>query len=555
MKRAAFYCRVSTARQEQEATIESQIAEVEERIKLDGNMLLPNLRFIDDGWSGDLLARPALDEMRDSARKKEFEVLYVYDRGRLARRFTYQEIILDDLSDLDIEFITLHDVNAVTPEEKVLQSMQGVFHEYERIKIIERMRRGKLGKTRNGKLLGYNPLYGFNYIHKTSEQNGYFEINIEEADVVKKIFDWIGNQGYSIRGVIKKLYELQIYPKKRKRDFWTKGPITRLLQNESYIGKHYYYKTEAIIPHNPKNLNGKYKRIKKSSRKNRPKEEWIPYTCPAIIDETLFNKVQEQIKLNQKYSKRNNVHEYLLRGLVKCTCGMPRAGQKGGKQLYYRCADRIYNHPLPARCKEPAINSIVLDKIVWKNLVKLLKNEQILIKEAEKFLSSKQFSYKIKNKATEETETKLLKVDEEENRYLQAFGTGLASFEVYEKQMKDLNNRKQFLQTEIIEQKTVEKQNDFFSNLNVSELCRKAMEKINSWDFSKKELLVRKIIDKVVANQKLAIVKGFIPVDSEDMNVALQTNCSNSENSLSSNLEFGDINVAFKPISRNRRPP
>ena len=554
MKRAAYYARVSTARQEQEATIESQIAEIEQRIQDDGNLLLPHLKFIDNGWSGELLARPSLDQMRDLARNKEFDCLYVYDRGRLARKFAYQEIILEELSELGIEFITMHDINAVTAEDKVMQSMQGVFHEYERVKIAERMRRGKLGKTRDGKLLGYNPLYGFNYVHKTSEKNGYFEINTPETEVVRKIFDLVGNQGYSLRGVIKKLYELKLYPRKRRRDFWTKGPITRLLKNESYIGKHYYYKTEAVVPQNPKDLNGKYKRIRKSSRKNRPKEEWIPYTCPAIVDEALFYKVQDQLKDNAKYSKRNKVHEYLFRGLVKCTCGMPRAGQKGGEHLYYRCADRIYNHPLPERCKEPAINAGALDEVVWKNLLKLLKNEAILVKEAERFLSSRQFSYRIENKATKETEAKLLKLEEEEKRYLQAFGAGIATFDIYEKQMKELNARKQFLQTEILEQKAAEKQVNLLSQIDVQKLCHSAMEKINSWDFDKKELLARKIIDKIVADQKLAVVKGFIPIESEVLNVALQTVSSHSQNSIKK-LDLKDIDVAFKPISRDRRPP
>ena len=239
MKRAAYYARVSTARQEQEETIDSQVKEVEERIKQDGNVLLPHLKFVDDGWSGELLARPALDKLRDSARKREFEVLYVYDRGRLARKFAYQELVIEELTDIGIDFITMHDINAITAEEKVMQSMQGVFHEYERVKIAERMRRGKLGKTRDGKLLGYNPPFGYNYVLKTRDKNGYFTINEDEADVVGKIFYWFGIKNYSMRSVIKKLYETKIFPRKRKREFWTKGPIIRLLKNESYIGRHY----------------------------------------------------------------------------------------------------------------------------------------------------------------------------------------------------------------------------------------------------------------------------------------------------------------------------
>ncbi len=521
MKRVAYYARVSTSRQEQEATIESQVGEIENKIKEDGNILVPHLKFVDNGWSGDLLARPSLDKMRDLARKKDFDCLYVYDRGRLARRFTYQEIILEELAEIGVEFVTLHDVNAVTPEEKVLQSMQGVFHEYERVKIAERMRRGKLGKTRDGKLLGYNPSFGYIYIPKTKDRNGYFVIDEDEAGTVRLIFHWVGIDGYSIRKVISELYARKIYPKKRKRDFWTKGPIIRLLQNRTYIGCHYYNKTESVAPMHP-TKNGGYKKIKKSSRKLRPESEWVKYKCPAIIDQSLFDKVQDRLKQNKKYASRNKKNSYLLSGLVKCTCGITRVGQKGGKHLYYRCADRIYNYPLPAKCKEGSINVKVLDDLVWKNIVKLVRNEGLIHKQAERWLSRKQFSNQEEDANINGAEDRLARLAEEEKKYLRAFGAELVSYEVFEVQMKDLNNRKQRLQNEIAEQKTIQSQDNSLSELNIVELCKKAIEKISHWDFSKKEQLLRKIIDKVVASQGLAVVKGYIPVESENINVAFK---------------------------------
>jgi len=531
MKKVAFYARVSTARQEQEETIESQIAEIEGKIKQDGNIVLPNLKFIDDGWSGGLLARPALDKLRDSARNKEFNVLYVYDRGRLARDFVYQEIVLMELKDLEIEFVSLHDIEAKTAEQEVMQKMQGVFHDYERVKIAERFRRGKLGKTRNGELLGYQACYGYKYIPKTKERNGYFVINEDETNVVKKIFNWVGNQGFSIREVIKKLYDLKIYPKKKKREFWTKSPLIRLLQNETYIGKHYYYKTEAIVPKNPKTqngLNGKYKKVKKCSRKARPKEEWIPYKSPAIIDEQLFYRVQKQLKLNYKYAKRNRKNNYLLAGLIKCTCGKTRVGERSGKHLYYRCANRIYNYPLPPTCNEGGINAGILDDLVYKKVGKLIANENLIKKQADKWLSNKQFSNIVENEQENSIDEKLGKLDEEEGRYLQAFGKGLSSFEVYEKQIKDLNNRRETLQIEKQEQKQTTEQVNFLSNLNIPQLCKEAVVTIIKLSFADKQILLRKIINKIVANQELATVTGYIPVRSKDFNVSLQPISRNS---------------------------
>jgi site-specific DNA recombinase len=427
-----------------------------------------------------------------------------------------------ELRDLEIEFISLHDIEAKTPEQEVMQKMQGVFHDYERVKIAERFRRGKLGKTRSGKLLGYQASYGYDYIPKTKEQNGSFIINEDEAEVVKKIFNWVGNQGYSTREVIKKLYDLKIYPKKKKRDFWTKSPLTRLLQNETYIGKHFYYKTEAVVPKNPKSqngLNGKYKKIKKCSRKMRPKEEWIPYQCPAIIDEELFNKVQNQLKLNYKYAKRNRKYDYLLSGLIKCTCGTTRVGEQG---RYYRCANRIYNYPLPPTCHIKGINSQILDDLVYDKVLKLVTNKGLLIKQAERRLSLEQLSNIVGDDSLNKVDGRLEKLNEEEGRYLQVFGKGLSSFEVYEKQIKDLNSRRQSLQIEKQEQKQTTEQVNFLVNLNIADMCKKAVRAIKEFGFTDKQALLRKIINKIVANQELAIVTGYIPLEREELNVAFK---------------------------------
>ena len=104
MLRAALYARVSTDLQKDEQTIKIQINEIEKVIEEDGNSLLESCIYADDGWSGGILERPSLDLMRQDAREKKFDILYVYDRGRLARKFVYQEIVIEELNNLEITF-------------------------------------------------------------------------------------------------------------------------------------------------------------------------------------------------------------------------------------------------------------------------------------------------------------------------------------------------------------------------------------------------------------------------------------------------------------------
>jgi site-specific DNA recombinase len=88
---AGLYARVSSEKQEQEQTIDSQIDEIASEIERDGNILSSENTFIDDGWSGTMLERPSLDKMRDAAKEGRFQILYVYDRGRLSRVFVHQK--------------------------------------------------------------------------------------------------------------------------------------------------------------------------------------------------------------------------------------------------------------------------------------------------------------------------------------------------------------------------------------------------------------------------------------------------------------------------------
>ena len=74
---AATYSRVSTARQEDEQTIQIQIGILAELATKNNYPIVKE--YIDDGWSGDILARPALDQLRQDAKKKLWNAVLIYD--------------------------------------------------------------------------------------------------------------------------------------------------------------------------------------------------------------------------------------------------------------------------------------------------------------------------------------------------------------------------------------------------------------------------------------------------------------------------------------------
>ena len=521
---AALYARVSTNRQEELETIESQLAEIKERIKGDGNILQPENIFVDDGWTGEILQRPSLDAMRDAAQEGKFTVLYVYDRGRLSRVFAYQEIVLEELTDRGIKFVTLHDIKAETPEERVMQAMQGVFHEYERVKIAERMRRGKLYKARNGLVVNGGALYGWNYIKKTDTTPTHWVVNDAEARIVRMIHGWVGNERLPLREVIRKLHTLGIMPRKGKSDHWTKGPLLRLLRCETYItGIAYYNKSEAVVAKHPiKNV--VYRKIKRNSRIKRSKEEWIPFNVPVILeDRDLFNRVRAILDENKRYVvRKNRKYDYLLSGRVYCECGNRRVGDGvNHSNFYYRCTERILKFPAVRKCKSDGVNAVVLDGVLWKELVRLLTNTVLLRQHAEEWLRYQMTNDPVKQANIRDLESLISKVEEEELRYAKAYGSGAMEFEQYRGLTGDTAKRKTLYRNQLEEVKNrTESLN--LGQVSIEALCAEAKKMLENLDLANKIDVVKDIIEKVIVfGNREAEVWGHIPVNLANLNMGL----------------------------------
>src|SRR5437667_5384636 len=164
---AAIYARVSSERQAQAHTIESQVAELREKVTADGLELIEELEYIDEGYSGSTLVRPGLERLRDMVAGGMVDRLYVHSPDRLARRYAYQVLLVDEIRRSGVEVIFLNRELSQTPEDDLLLQVQGMIAEYERAKIIERNRRGKRHAARLGSVnaLSCAP-YGYRYVTK-----------------------------------------------------------------------------------------------------------------------------------------------------------------------------------------------------------------------------------------------------------------------------------------------------------------------------------------------------------------------------------------------------
>src|SRR5437660_4590653 len=173
----ALYARVSSEQQSEAKTVESQVADLRAKIAAKGETLAAEQAFVDDGYSGATLIRPALERLRDVVAAGGIDQLYVHCPDRLARNYAHQVLLLEEFLHAGVEVIFFNREVGQTPEDQLLLQVQGMIAEYERAKMMERSRRGKRHGAQVGKVsvLGGAP-YGYRYVTK---QEGAGEASFE----------------------------------------------------------------------------------------------------------------------------------------------------------------------------------------------------------------------------------------------------------------------------------------------------------------------------------------------------------------------------------------
>lgn len=188
----SLYARVSSGKQVQGDTIASQITAIENKISADGHKLLSEYKFIDNGYSGSDIIRPSLEKLRDQIAEGNINKVYIHSPDRLARKYVHQMLLVDEFKKLGVETVFLNCQIDDNPESQLLLQIQGMIAEYERAKIMERSRRGKIHAANKGSInVMSGAPYGYRYINKhIGGGQAFFEINEEEAEVIRKMFFW-----------------------------------------------------------------------------------------------------------------------------------------------------------------------------------------------------------------------------------------------------------------------------------------------------------------------------------------------------------------------------
>jgi site-specific DNA recombinase len=393
---AAMYARVSSARQAEAHTVESQVAALRERIARDGLHLPDELPCIDEGYSGATLVRPALERLRDAVAVGAVERLYVHSPDRLARKYAYQVLLVDEFQRAGVEVVFLNRELGQTPEDELLLQVQGMMAEYERAKSLERHRRGKRHAAHVGSVNGLVAApYGYRYIPKhDGGGQARYEILAEEARVVRQMFDWVGHERVTIGDVCRRLSRAG-EPTRTGKAGWDRSVVWGLLRNPASMGTAAFGKTRQGPPR-PR-LRAQRGRPLQPRRATAPvempREEWITIPVPAMVEPEVFAAVQEQRRDNQRHARQyRRGAKYLLQGLVSCKgCGYAYYGQgishkaaKGRPReyAYYRCLGTdAYRFGGARVCRQTQVRTDLLDLAVWGEVRALLEHPDRLTEE------------------------------------------------------------------------------------------------------------------------------------------------------------------------------
>ena len=517
MKRAALYARVSTAQQEEQGTIASQVAALRERIVQDGCHLDPAHEFIDDGVSGTYLARPGLDRLRDLASEGVFDVLYVLSPDRLARRYAHQCVVLEELARWQVEVVFLNQPVSDRPEERMMVQILGILAEYEREVIRDRLRRGKLYKARQGQVFAITPAYGYRYVPLDQPGGGRWEIYESEAAVVRRMYRWCVEEQLSTHAICLRLngeeegYE-RVLPRKAQR--WLCTTVNTILTRSAYKGTAYYNRTRKDLGRTIGQPKTRGRGLRTANcRVERDLEEWIPVDVPQIIPSTLWKQAQVQLKMNKKFAPRNNKrHFYLLRGLLVCgECGRTLAGRSyaNGSVRYY-CTNQGSSRSLAEPCPCPPVDGNAVEPLVWQAVAEVLADPQLILD----YYLTRQDEDAVTPHELKRVRQELGQIENQKQRLLDAYQTEVIELDELETRRQVLEQQRQALEQRLtdLEQLAQQQARQDALTSDVTQFCENITSVLQSPTPEEQQQVLRLVVDHISVGKEQLTIKHIIPL-------------------------------------------
>ena len=486
--RAALYARVSTDLQEKEGTIQSQTEALRRYAQERGYAIVAE--YLDEGYSGATLERPGFDRLRDALGSGEFDLVLFHSPDRLARKAVYQGIVLEEMEKAGVKPEFFNYPVDDSPESRMLLGMQGLFAEYERAKIMERTRRGKLHRAREGALVGGHAPYGYRWIKKGENSRARLEIDEYQAAVVGRMYWLLLENRLSTWAIAQRLTQERI-PTAKGATQWQPMAAYRMLTNPVYKGSYRYRHSER---------------------------EEISIPVPPIVDETTWQAAQGQLAENSLHSRRNNKrHQYLLRGLIRCPrCGGSYTGYYNNTARGYRgyrCQNRDPSVSSTGKqCKPGAVSAQPLEEAVWEAVTEALRQPEILAEEYRRRAAV------AVNPETVVAERKQLavglkRVKAQEDRVTDAYINEVMDLKRYDDEMRKLGDRREHLEVcaRELDRRQQQQQESRSALADLDRFCNQVTQGLDALTFEERQQLLRLVVERTTVENGRVLIETVIP--------------------------------------------
>ena len=505
---AALYERVSTDAQAERYGLGAQDWALRKRAQERGYPFIDT--FVDDGYSGGDMERPALSRLRQAVRGNKVNIVLCYDPDRLSRSLSDLLLLSDEFerAGARLEFITQE--TDASPEGKMFFAMRGAVAEYERAKIRERTIRGRLEKARQGKVISRAAApYGYRYDPATST----LLICEEEAKVVRLAFHLYTQERISLVQLADRLNRMGL-ARPRGGQRWHQSHLGCMLRNETYAGMLWQnrWQSQKVV-----DRQGQRPRVKLSER---PKAQQIAVAVPAIVPNELFDAAQKRLDENLRLARRNAKRDYLLSGLLKHTCGSRMGGRTHSGVTYYHCyKDQKFKAPInengePQPCSCKWVNGKSLEAAVWDTITDLLCHPDLLVRELEKLTQPGSATRETLEEELAHLRKCLDAFPQEERRLVEGYRKGLIpDFMMREEMERVAQERRQAEERcNELERQLVHLDKALSYKGQVQALAHRLSAGLDTMSFDERRELLRLLVDEVVYDDGQVTIKTIIPI-------------------------------------------
>ena len=479
-KKVILYARVSTREQvEKGYSLAQQLEALRAYCASEGYDILEEVA--DPGQSGGSLARPGLDRVRDLVAAGGVSVVLAQDRDRFAREPAYHYFLKREFEEHGTKIRALNDRGDETPEGELTDGVLDQLAKYERAKIAERSRRGKLRKAREGKVIaGRMAKYGVaRYGFKFNEARDGLVVDEERMAVVRRIYYMIGIERRPIFAV-KRTLEAEGVPTATGKKRWATTPIRDLVTDDVYKPHTYEEVKELVSPDVAAHLdpdkryglwrygrrryirtqvsesgpNGRVYR-QKQRREQRPKEDWIYVPVPdSGIPREWVDAARAAIKDNRRPSNAGRRFWTLSGGLVRCgwcshSMYAHTTPDQRGRFFYYACKTK-YKKGADACPKALHVPAAKLEERIWEEVSNTLKDPEQLRADLDAMINLERSSvHGEPDKEAKLWADKLAEVERKRARYQEMAAADLITFDELRARLAELDETRQTAEGEL----------------------------------------------------------------------------------------------------------